>query len=187
MSHSLGACVNIPNQSTGLAPLHAAVEGIEDGEYDNFQVICRRLIDKGCVLDAGTLLEYDTPLCLAFKDKKYKIAEVLIAHGSNVTLFDGLIFRHVSYDTNYKLIKMMILAGFNPSLVKIMLNHKHFLSNEICKWLAKKKSAPLNLKDLCRLSIRKRFGYHIFRKSCDLYPLIPFPLIDFLMFEYELP
>lgn len=76
-----GANANYPNGLSGAKPLHEAVEGTRDAQFDDFLTVFKLLRLHGAKLDVETLTKGDTPLYRALLLGKNKAAALLIREG----------------------------------------------------------------------------------------------------------
>ena len=76
-----GANANYPNGLTGTKPLHEAIEGTRDANFEDFYQVFKTLRHYGAKIDVETVTNGDTPLYRALLLEKNKATALLIREG----------------------------------------------------------------------------------------------------------
>lgn len=161
-----GASANTANHITGLTPLHICVQDITDPRQ--LQQFIDLLVSHNADINAnsyqGTVLFYSIIL------GNFPAACLLVKHGADVNLREerayidnlSLAKKH----GNLELVKMIVYAGF--SFENILFDIKSLRNksgeDEAHDFLMSVWSSPLNLRELCRVTIRKALGKHLLSK-----------------------
>lgn len=166
----VGASANTSNNITGLTPLHTCVHDIAD--FRLLQQFIDLLISYGIDINAnspeGSALFYSIIL------NNVPAACLLVKHGADVNLKE----EHAYIDNlslakkqgNLQLVKMIIYAGFKRESALLYGKSSRFTraEQEADNFLLDIWSSPLNLRELCRVTIRKYLGKQLINKIWQL-------------------
>ncbi|KAK9872932.1 hypothetical protein WA026_020283 [Henosepilachna vigintioctopunctata] len=167
---SNGASPNIVNSINGMSALHICVQDIREPQclIQFIELLVKFGADMyaysvqcGSVLFYAIILENITGAC------------ALIRHGVDVNLKDDrAYFDNLSLAKrhgNLELVKMVVYSGFKFSnMISDLNNTRGAELDPIHEFLRECKMSPLNLRDLCRICIRKNLGNHIVTKIYKL-------------------
>lgn len=165
-----------------MSALHLCAQAIRDSNL--FEQFLELLLSYGANINAssyqGNVLFYAIIL------GNMPAACVLVKHGADVNLRD----EHAYFDNlclakkhgNFELVRLIVCAGFNfRNMLFDLKTLKTQNDDAIFEYLSCTIGQPRNLRDLCRIKIRKQLGKHLICKIRKL-PL-PSLLQHFLALE----
>ncbi|KAK9744715.1 Ankyrin repeats (3 copies) [Popillia japonica] len=152
-----GAPANATNHINGMSALHLCVQAIQ--HCNLFEQFLELLLSYGANINAssyqGNILFYAIIL------GNIPAACILVKHGADVNLRD----EHAYFDNlclakkhgNFDLVKLIVLAGFNFSNMLFDLKTLRSQNEDVIfDFLVYMTNHPRNLRDLCRIRIRKQ-------------------------------
>nr|XP_023016292.1 uncharacterized protein LOC111505674 [Leptinotarsa decemlineata] len=180
---SCGADVNAASLIDGKTALHICVQDVREAR--SVQQLIELLVSKGADMNApsyqGNVLFYSIIL------ENRSAAVALIQHGADVNVRDerayvdnlSLAKRHGNLD----LVRIIVYSGFRMSeMIWDPRALRSRSSDPTCDFLVHVKTNPLNLRELCRISIRKRIGTKELLERISTLPLPPI-LLRYLTLE----
>lgn len=154
-----GADVNACSHIDGKTALHICVQDVRETKsvHQLIELLVRYGADMNATSYQGSVLFYSVIL------ENRSAATALVQHGADVNLRDdrayvdnlSLAKRHGDLD----LVKLLVFAGFK--LEEMTWDPRALRTQSMdlaCDFLVHVKTNPLNLRDICRIVIRKRLG-----------------------------
>lgn len=166
----LGASATTSNHITGLTPLHICVQDITDPRLLSqfVDLLVAHNADVNANSFQGNVLFYSIIL------GNFPAACLLVKHGADVNLreerayIDNLSLAKKHGDL--ELVRMIVYAGFNfgNMLFDVRSLRNKSGDDEAHEFLMGAWSSPLNLRELCRVTIRRSMGKRLMSKICQL-------------------
>ncbi|KAJ8960761.1 hypothetical protein NQ318_020054 [Aromia moschata] len=171
---SRGADVNAASAIDGKTALHVCVQDVRESKsvHQLIELLVRHGADTNAPSYQGSVLFYAIIL------ENRSAAAALVQHGADVNLRDersyvdnlSLAKRHGDLD----LVRLLVFGGFR--LAEMTWDPRALRTQQLdpaCDFLVAARANPLNLRELCRIAIRRRLGARDLVQRIRTLPLPP--------------